>query len=89
MEDGELTQDQWATLFTNGSVNATVDGAPTTLNIESDQLQLTEAQAEVLYHALSEANFEVYAAAETARRTQEILKERFDLDSEESYLEFE
>lgn len=86
----ELTQDQFATLYTNGQVNHTVQGQDMPLTMESDSLSLTEAQAELLVHALSKIDSEVYVTAETARRTQEILRQRFSLDEEDgSYFEFD
>ena len=86
----EMTQDQFATLYTNGHVNHTVQGQEIPLKMESESVSITKAQAELLVHSLSKRESEAYVTAETARRTQEILRKRFKLDEEdESYFEFD
>ena len=86
----EMTQDQFATLYTNGQVNHTVQGQEIPLTMESESVSITKAQAELLVHALSKINSELYVTTETARRTQELLRTRFELDEEDdSYFEFE
>lgn len=85
----DLSQDQFATLFTNGTVNHTVNGQEMPLNMASDAVSLTEAQAELIYHCLSLLETDTYAAAETARRTQENLKARFELGENDGYFDFD
>jgi hypothetical protein len=87
MGKDNLSQDEWATLFTNGSVTATVDGKPAEFNIDASDIRLTEAQAELLVNALSEQQYDEYAATEVARRTQQSLIEEFDLEEGESFFE--
>jgi len=83
----DLSQDQFATLYTNGSVNHTISGQTVPLNMNSETVDLTDAQAELLVHCLGLLQTDVYVTAETARRTQEMLRSRFDLDDGESFFE--
>lgn len=82
------SQEQIVTLYVNGSVKYNVFGAPTELNIETEQLSITAAQAELIVEAFSQASFDSYEESETARRTQDTLRDRFSLDAiDDSFFE--
>jgi len=79
-EFSDLSDEEMVRMYMGDTIERTVQGETLGVEMDSERVELTKAQADIIVDALSVAQYENDKLTEAARRTQTRLIDRFGLE---------